>query len=55
LRHAHTPRIQKQLARWEKAHGKGTALSILAHKIGRAVYYMLARSTVLSMEKFPAA
>ncbi len=55
LRHAHTPRVQKQLARWEKAHGKGKALSILAHKIGRAVYYMLTRGTVFSLEKFLAA
>lgn len=28
---------------------------IVAHKIGRAVYYMLARGTVFSMEKFRAA
>jgi len=33
----------------------GKALSILAHKIGRAVYYMLSRGTVFSMEKFLAA
>ena len=39
----------------EKKHGKGKALSILAHKIGRAVYYMLSRGTVFSMEKFLAA
>jgi transposase len=55
LRHMHTPRVQKQLARWEKMHGKGKALSILAHKIGRAVFYMLTRGTVFSMEKFLAA
>jgi transposase len=46
---------QKLLARLKKRHGKGKALSILAHKIGRAVYYMLARGTVFSMEKFLAA
>jgi transposase len=40
------------LAQIRKTHGKGKALSILAHKIGRAVYYMLARGTVFSMEKF---
>jgi hypothetical protein len=39
----------------EKKHGKGKALSILAHKIGRAVFYMLSRGTVFSMEKFRAA
>jgi transposase len=32
---------QKYLARLEKKHDKGKALSILAHKLGRAVYYML--------------
>ena len=46
---------QKLLARLEKTHGKGKALSILAHKIGRAVYYMLSRGTVCSMAKFLAA
>jgi transposase len=38
-----------------KTHGKGKALSILAHKLGRAVFYMLSRDTVFSMEKFRAA
>jgi hypothetical protein len=39
----------------EKKHGKGKALSILAHKIGRAVFYISSRDTVFSMEKFMAA
>ena len=39
----------------EKKHGKGKALSILAHTIGRAVYYMLSRGTVFSREKCLAA
>ena len=51
----HTTEGKKILARLEKTHGKGTALSILAHKIGRAVYDMLSRGTVFSMEKFLAA
>ena len=51
----HTAEGKKLLARLEKKHGKGKALSILAHKIGRAVYYMLSRGTVFSMEKFLAA
>jgi len=46
---------KRMLARLEKTHGTGKALSILAHKIGRAVYYMLSRGTVFSMEKFLAA
>ena len=51
----HTSDGKKLLARIEKKHGKGKALSILAHKIGRAVFYMLSRGTVFSMEKFLAA
>lgn len=33
----------------EKTHGKGKALAILAHKIGRAVFYILTRKTVYSL------
>lgn len=43
------------IARIQKQHGKGKALSILARKIGRAVFYMLSRRTGFSMEKFLAA
>src|SRR5882672_7406144 len=51
----HNPEGQKLVKRLEKHHGKGKALSILAHKIGRAVYYMLVRGTMFSMDKFLAA
>jgi len=51
----HTKEGKKLLAGIEKKHGKGKALSILAHKIGRAVFYMLSRGTVFSMETFLAA
>ena len=51
----HTKDGKKLLTGMAKKHGKGKALSILAHKIGRAVYYMLSRGTVFSMEKFLAA
>ena len=51
----HNSARKKILARLEKTHGQGKALSILAHKIGRAVYYMLSRGTVFSMETFLAA
>jgi transposase len=51
----HSPEGRTVLARLRKQHGKGKALSILAHKIGRAVFYMLSRRTVFSMEKFLAA
>ena len=53
LRHATGGK--KFLTRLEKRHGKGKALSILAHKLGRAVFYMLTRDTVFSLEKFMAA
>ena len=43
---------QKFLARLEKKHGKGKALTILAHKLARAVYYMLTRDTVFEMDIF---
>src|SRR3970282_2352397 len=42
----HNPEGQKLVARLEKQHGKGKALSILDHKIGRAVYYMLVAGTM---------
>ena len=51
----HNAAGQKWLRRTAKQHGKGKALSILAHKIGRAVFYMLSRGTVFSMNKFLAA
>ena len=51
----HSPEGRKLLARLQKKHGKGKALSILAHKIGRAVFYMLSRGTMFSMDKFLAA
>ena len=41
LRHA--PGGKKVLAEIEKKHGKGNALSMLAHTIGRAVFDMLSR------------
>jgi transposase len=46
------PAGQKYLARLEKKHGKGKALTVLAHKLARAVYYMLKRDTVFDMQKF---
>ena len=40
------------LSRLEKKHGKGKALTVLAHKLARAVYYILRRDTVFEMDKF---
>ena len=39
----HSAEAKALLARLTKRHGKGKALSILAHKIGRAAYYVLVR------------
>jgi transposase len=46
------PHGQKYLARLEKKHGKGRALTVLAHKLARAVYYMLQRATAFDMQQF---
>src|SRR5918994_7447842 len=46
------PAGQKYLARIEKKHGKGKALTVLAHKLARAVYYMLKRDTAFDFDKF---
>jgi hypothetical protein len=43
---------QQFLVRLENKHGKGKALTILAHKLARAVYYMLTRGTVFEMDMF---
>jgi transposase len=46
------PEGQKFLAKLEKKHGKGKALSILAHKLARAVYYMLKRKVAFDKKRF---
>ena len=46
------PAGQKLLGRLEKKHDKGKALSILAHKLGRAVYHMLKRKVAFDMDLF---
>jgi len=46
------PQGQKYLARLEKKHGKGKALTVLAHKLARAVYYMLTRERAFDMQHF---
>ena len=46
------PAGQKHLTRLEQKHGKGKALTILAHRLARAVYYMLKRQTAFDMDTF---
>jgi hypothetical protein len=46
------PAGQKDLARLETQHGKGKALTVLAHKLARAVYDMLKRGVGFDLDKF---
>jgi transposase len=46
------PTGQKYLARLEKKHGKSKALNVLAHKLARAVYYMLQRRVAFALNTF---
>jgi transposase len=46
--------IAAYLAKLERKHGKGKGKSFLAHRIGRAVYYMLQNNTVFDLAKFLA-
>jgi transposase len=48
----HNPAGQQPLASLENKHGRGKALTVLAHKLARAVYYMCKRDTVFAMDKF---
>jgi transposase len=46
------PAGQKYLTRLEKKHSKGKALTVLAHKLARAVYHMLKRQTAFDLKRF---
>ena len=48
----HNPQGQKALARWEKKPDTGQALTILAHKLARAVSEMLKRKTAFALAVF---
>jgi len=50
----HSQEGKKVLAKLEKRFGKGKALSILAHKLGRTVYFMLRRGKAFDRERFLA-
>lgn len=45
---------KKYHARLISKHGRGKALSIIAHRLGRAVYFMLKRRDAFDMNKFLA-
>lgn len=42
-------------AKLERRHGKAKALTVLAHKLGRAVYYMLSRKQAFDLNRFVTA
>ena len=42
-------------AQLERKHGKGKALTVLAHKLARAVYYMLSREQAFDLNRFVTA
>ncbi len=48
------PPAQKAIARLASKHGKGKALSILAHRLGRAVYVMLTKRQPFDEARFMA-
>ena len=45
---------KKYLQKITNKHGKGKALSILAHKLGRSVYYVLKNQKAFDLNKFLA-
>ena len=49
------PTAQAWLKRTASKHGKPKALSILAHRLGRIVYYLLLRDEAFDMQRFMAA
>ena len=46
------PEGMKYRKRLQRKHGKAKSLSILAHKLGRAVYYMLKRDQAFDLGRF---
>ena len=48
----YSERISKYVKKLESKHGKGKAKSLLAHKIGRAVYHMLKKDRVFDEDRF---
>jgi transposase len=49
------PKAEKFFQRLVRKHGKGKALSVLATKLARAVYYVLKRERIFDMKKFLTA
>lgn len=50
----HNPAVQTYCDALQHKHGKAKALAILAHKLGRAVYFMRKRQEAFDMKQFCA-
>ena len=46
---------KEYFATLEHKHGKAKAFTVLAHKLGRAVYYMLTRAQAFDLTRFVTA
>ena len=46
------PEVKKRVETLAKKHGKGKAMTILSHKLGRSVYFMLKRKKYFDKERF---
>lgn len=46
------PEVKDRVEKLAKKYGKGKAMTILSHKLGRAVYYMLKRKKYFDLERF---
>jgi hypothetical protein len=51
----HTQPGQASFPKVEHQHGKATALSVLAQKLARAVYSLLAREPAVDLQRFVTA
>ena len=51
----HTQPGKAYFTKLEHKHGKAKALTVLAHKLGRAVYYMLTRAQAFDLNRFVTA
>src|SRR2546425_6768099 len=51
----HTQPGKEYFTKLEHKHGKAKALTVLAHKLARAVYYMLAREQAFDLQRFVTA
>ena len=49
------PPAQRYVEKLRRKHGKAKAISILAHKLGRAVYFMMKNNKPFSIEAFRMA